>query len=138
MLKDVFLIRSKALSEEEERYPHITLLRNLLNLQYTGKIPKEIRQYINANESVSFHKDLTNLQRIRPIGIGTAIRRIAVTHAMAATKDLTSEYLAPKQYAIGLSSGMGMVTQTIQTHTSRYINNYPNKSPSRAILVLDL
>jgi len=32
MLKDVFLVRSKALSDDEERYPHIALLGNLLNL----------------------------------------------------------------------------------------------------------
>jgi len=116
------LVRSKTLSHSEERYPHITHLGNLLNLLnllYTGNVPKDVRQYINANESVSFHKDLNNLQSIRPIGIGTApIRRIAATHAMSATKDSASEFLCLNQYAICPSSGMDIVTQTIQTHTS--------------------
>ena len=140
LLKDVFLVRSKTLIQSEERYPHITILGDLLHLLYSGNLPKEVRQYINANESVSFHKDTTNLQAIRPIGIGTAIRRIAATHAMAATKDSASEILAPNQYAIGLSSGMDIITQTMQTHTSRFLNNHSNHSPipSRAILILDL
>jgi len=75
-----------------------------------------------------------NLSSIRPIGIGTA------THAMTATKDLALEFLSPNQYAIGLSSDMYMITQTIQTYTSRYITNPTNmqKTLSRAILVLDL
>jgi len=140
LLKDVFLVRSKTPSQVEERYPNIDLLGNLLHLLYTGAIPKEIRQYVSANESVSFHKDPTNPNNIRPIGIGTAIRRIAATHAMSASKDLACEFLSPNQYAIRLSSGMDIITQTMQAHTARYLPTPANSNPapSRAILILDL
>jgi len=154
LLKDTFLVRSKFPSQDEERYPNITILRDLLHLLYEGKVPKEVKQYISANESVSFHKDLTNRNNIWPIGIGTAIRRIAATHAMSASKDMACDFLSPNQYAIGLSSGMDMITQTMQTHVSRYLQNSNHNSsapelnspapspntltPTRAILILDL
>jgi len=140
LLKDVFLVRTKTPAQTDERYPRISVLSQLLNLLYTGAIPKEARDYISSNESVSFHKDIRNPISIRPIGIGTAIRRITATHAMSATKDIAAEFLSPNQYAIGLSSGMDMVSQTIQTHTSRYIEHpiSSNQAPSRAILILDL
>jgi len=64
LLKDVFFVRAKS----------IDLLGDLLQLLYTkGAVPKVIKQYISANESVSFHKVLTNPNNIRPIGIRTAI-----------------------------------------------------------------
>ena len=139
-LKDTFLVRAKTPNQKEERYPNIDLLSTLLNLLYEGKTPKEVRQYISANESVAFHKDPSNLNNIRPIGIGTALRRIAATHAMAATKDMAADFLSPNQFAIGLSSGMDVITQTMQSHASRYLLNPANthSTPSRAILILDL
>ena len=59
---------------------------------------------------------------------------------MSATKDSASEFLSPNQYAIGLSSGMEIVTQTMQTHTSRFIQKPTSdpSPPSRAILILNL
>jgi len=102
LLKNTFLVRSKSPSQDDERYPNIAILSDLLHLLYEGKAPKEIKQYVSANESVSFHKDLTNRNNIRPIGIGTAIRRVAATHAMSASKDIACEFLSPNQYAIGM------------------------------------
>jgi len=139
-LKDIFLVKSKSPTNNEERFPHIELLSSLLSILYTGKLPKEIRDYVSFNESVSFHKDPANLDAIRPIGIGTAIRRIAAAHAMSATKDVAAQYLAPTQFAIGLSSGIDTITHSIQTHVSRYIErpSIQQSPPTRAILILDL
>jgi len=139
-LKDTFLVRTKSAATSEERFPNIDLLGSLLHILYSGNLPKEIRDYINCNESVSFHKDPSNLNAIRPIGIGTAIRRIAAAHTMSATRDKAAEYLAPTQFAIGLSSGMDTITHTIQSHTSRYIERPTTQktTPTRAILILDL
>jgi len=139
-LKDIFLVRSKSPLNNEERFPHIDLLSSLLSLLYMGKIQKEIRDYVSYNESVSFHKDPTNLDAIRPIGIGTAIRRIAAAHAMSATKDEAAQFLSPTQFAIGLSSGIDVITHSIQTHVQRYIERPAQQQspPTRAILILDL
>ena len=140
LLKDIFLVRSKHLNQTDERFPRIGVLTNLLSFLYKGTLPKDIRQYINANESVAFHKDPETLTSIRPIGIGTALRRIAAAHAMTATKDTAAEFLAPHQYAVGLSSGINMITHTMQTLVDSHIESplNHNEPPTRAILVLDL
>jgi len=140
MLKDIFLVRSKHLNQKEERFPRIHVLCTLLSFLYKGTLPKDIRQYLNANESVAFHKDTQNLTSIRPIGIGTALRRIAAAHAMSVTKDVAAEYLSPHQFAVGMSSGIDVITHTIQSHTDTYIETplSQNRAPTRAVLVLDL
>jgi len=60
---------------------------------------------------------------------------------MSVSKDLACEFLSPNQYAIGLSSGMDIITQqTMQAHTTRYLPTPENSNPtpSCAILILDL
>jgi len=127
-LKDIFLVRSKSPLNNKERFPHIDLLSALLSILYTGKLPKEIRDYVSFNESVSFHKDPTNLDAIRPIGIGTAIRRIAAAHAMSATKDVAAQHLSPTQFAIGLSSGIDIITHSIPMSRD-ILNDHPTNKP---------
>ena len=139
-LRDIYLLRHKTPTNKTEKYPQTQTLSALLNQLYSSALPKEIREYVSNNESVSFHKEPDKLHSIRPIGIGTAIRRIAAAHAMAATKDKAAAYLAPTKFAIGLSGGMNMVTQTLQTQTNHHIatptaHNLPH---TRAILTLDL
>jgi len=57
--------------------------------------------------------DPTNLNAIRPIGIGTAIRRIAAARAMSATQDEVAQHIAPSHFAIGLVSRMDVIIHSI-------------------------
>ena len=57
--------------------PYYHLLQQLLELIINNQIPSTIQPLLSSNYSIYLHKDQSNLSKIRPIGIGTALRRIA-------------------------------------------------------------
>ena len=59
---------------------------------------------------------------------------------MTATKDIAAKYLSPTQFAIGITSGIETITQTLKSHVQRYITNplTQNMPPSRVLLILNL
>jgi len=138
-LRDVFLRRSKT-PNDDEKLDNIGTLCTLYDNIFSGNIPKDIKVYLAYNESVSFYKKPPSTIEVRPIGIGVAWRRIASAHAVNMTKDVAAQYLAPSQFAIGLSAGLDFVTHMTQTQVERYISKpiTSRNPPSRALLVLDL
>jgi len=138
-LRDVFLSRAKT-PDDDEKYLHLSTLASIYHLIFTGNVPKDVKRYLSYNESVSFYKKPPSLEDIRPIGIGIAWRRLASAHAVNVTRDSAATYLAPTQFAIGLSSGMDFITHTVETQVQRFITKSPSSTspPSRVLLVLDL
>jgi len=139
-VRDVFLKRSFTPDRKDAQFANIDTLQSLLHCIYTGNVPKDIQPIIAFNESVAFYKDATDTTAIRPIGIGTAWRRIASAHAIMVSKDRIATFLAPSQLAIGLNAGMDIITTTMQVHADRYLSHTatPTNKPSRAILLLDM
>jgi len=138
-LQDVFLRRSKT-PNEEEKLDNIQTLCSLYANIFTGNVPKDIKKYLAYNESVSFYKNPPSTENVRPIGIGVAWGRLSAAHAVNMTKDAAAQFLAPSQFAIGLSAGMDFVTHMTQSQVERYIAKDPSSTtpPSRALLILDL
>jgi len=139
-LKDVFLKKAKTPNTPNNHHHNIKTLLNLLHLIYVGDLPKDIKDLLSYNESVSFYKKEGDPDAIRPIGIGIAWRRIATAHAVMVSKDHIASHLAPSQFAIGYNAGIEIITQTMQLQAERYLPTNPTTTipPPRAILMLDL
>ena len=139
-LKDVFLKKTKTPYTTRKQHNNIQTLIKILELIYVGDVPKNIKDLLSYNESVSFYKKLNDPDAIRPIGIGIAWRRIAASHAMMVSKDHIAAYLSPSQFAIGYNAGIDIITQTMQLQADRYLpkDHQSTTPPPRAILMLDL
>ena len=86
---------------------------------------------------VAFYKDATNLKKIRPIGIGTALRRIAGSVIMTIYQKPIIEYLLPLgQFGITMPGGVQFIIHSVQAQIDKYINK--PSTPTRALLLLDL
>jgi hypothetical protein len=86
---------------------------------------------------MALHKDPTQPQKLRPIGIGSAIRRLLGRHITTALRPQIAAHLLPEQYGIGISGGLDfIVTHLLATleDTELLPPTHPDR---RAIIQLD-
>ena len=131
--------------------PYFGTIKALMQLVVTAQVPPPIQTILASNYFLALHKDLNNLEKLRPIGIGTAIRRVAAKTALVhLTEDIKPILLKGGQYGIQIPGGVDFVAQTTAMAVRRFIdrnqntnnNNQPIEQdpnpPSRALLLLDL
>ena len=146
----------KTTSAPDATRPYFHNIKALIQLVVTGQIPTSVQQILASNYFLALHKDMANLERLRPIGIGTAIRRVAAKAALVhLTDDIRPLLLKGGQYGIQVPGGVDFVAQTTAMAVKQYIeqthdlennttenntteNNQPTTSPSRALVMLDL
>ncbi|MGH7954676.1 MAG: hypothetical protein ACREOZ_01820, partial [Gloeomargaritales cyanobacterium] len=98
--------------------------------------------FFNASRLVPLRKDPDNELKIRPIAIGTALRRLICGHISRVHRPYFAKFLAPYQWGMGIPNGMDFVYHT----TSRLLQKYVTRTkeemrmnpPSRALVQLDL
>jgi hypothetical protein len=77
ILKSYALYRPNPQGDETPNQPYMATFGFILNLILTNKIPPSIAPFITANRFIALHKDPQDESKLRPLGIGTAYRRIA-------------------------------------------------------------
>ena len=120
--------------------PYFSNLMALTQLIVTGQIPITIQTLLAGNYFLALHKDLTNLEKLRPIGIGIALRRLAVKTALVHMTDAVRPILLKGgQYGIQTPGGVDFVAQTTTAAVHKYIHcDNEDNLPSRSLLLLDL
>ena len=117
--------------------PYLKPLTQLLNLLLQGQVPASIQPHLTANYFLALHKDQSNLTKLRPIGIGTALRRVTATAALYLTAPNLARFLPfLGQFGIQTPVGIDLAVQTTISQVSQFIAT-PN-IPTRALLLLDL
>ena len=79
-----------------------------------GNVGPRIAQLIRITYTVALQKDPTNLSKLRPLGIPSAIRRIAAALVMGKYKPEFAKLLLPVNFAVGVSGGIEIITNTIR------------------------
>ena len=119
--------------------PYFHNLKKLFTFLLNNQIPSSIRSYFSSIHFFALHKDMNNLNKLRPIGIGTALRCAAATIALSLTSNDIKPLLTQQgQYGINTSGGVDFTAHLTQQHIDRYITKDNSTPPSRALILLDL
>ena len=116
------------------------LYADFFTLIASGTYGKIERSYNNTIYLVALHKDTANLEKLRPIGVPTAIRRITAALLISKNKSDFTSHLLPFNYALGVHGGINTVVNTFRNGTYKYITQPQQKSkrPTRALISLDI
>jgi hypothetical protein len=124
--------------DKEFVYPNLALFRSFLDILDSALIPDDVIPHFSASYFIALHKDVLDDTKLRPIGIGTHLCHILGTleshHHLA---DFAAS-LWPFQFAIGIPSGMQLLTHSIQNLLFKYLPGSPTTTTSsRALAFID-
>jgi hypothetical protein len=118
-------------------FPYLDTFHNLITHIAHNNLPPAVKPFFSAQYVVALHKDPKNLDKIRPIGIGTALRRITAAILMSQFNTAFAEILTPHgQLGIAISGGLDFICHSTQAQVSQFMPT-PQQS-SRALLSLDI
>lgn len=109
----------------QHQFPYLHSITTLINHFLSNRTPPDIQSTYAAQYVIALHKDQTNLNKIRPIGIGTALRRITAAAAIT----------LHGQLGINVPGGLDFIVHSTQAQIHTYINQ---PQPTRALLTLDI
>jgi hypothetical protein len=105
-----------------------------------GDIPEPFKKFLRQTYLVALEKDPNDKTKLRPLGVSSAIRRIASIVALREYTPVIVEHLLPHNYAIGVNGGVDVVIKSIQLAVDKYIiePEQNDSFPSRALVSLDI
>lgn len=116
-------------------YKGATLLAHILDIWLTASyISTHTKDMLRSNVLILLYKDFANAPaKKRPMGIGTALRRILARHIARTLSHEFATFFLPHQFALGVTAGMDTIV-----HRMLFTNsNFRQGTASRAILQLD-
>ena len=97
-----------------------SLLRQVVNLLITGKVPAAIAPYLAGGNLTALMKLKQIGWDVRPIAVGEVLRRLAGKCACALTKEKATEFFAPFQFGVACPGGTEKIIhrlrQTVEDH----------------------
>jgi len=115
-------------------------LQSLFNLVFQGRVPEVVQCYLTDTYLFCFEKDPDDPTKLRPIGIPSALRRLAGKHINAVFTTRYAMDLLPFNVAIGVPGGMDFAIKSMQLSIEKFIQE-PQRDghlPLRAAVFLDL
>lgn len=105
-----------------------------------GEIPQDTKSILRTTYLVALHKSTTDKRTLRPLGVPSAIRRIAAIAVLQMYKGRFAKYLLPFNYAFGVQGGVDFITTTLRLGIEKFMTKYEatNKTPSRTLISLDI
>ena len=88
------------------QFPICAVLRDVVNLLISGKVPVQVARFLAGGNLVALEKNKPNCPlEIRPIAVGEAIRRLAGKCLCVITKEKAHDFLAPLQLGVTCPAG---------------------------------
>ena len=88
------------------QFPICAVLRDVVNLLISGKVPVQVARFLAGGNLVALEKNKFNCPPdIRPIAVGEAIRRLAGKCLCVITKEKAHDFLAPLQLGVACPAG---------------------------------
>jgi hypothetical protein len=115
-------------------------LAGFFNKVINGDVPSQFQTFIRQTYLVALEKEPDDKTKLRPLGVPSAIRRIAGILILNEYAPTFADYLLPYNYAIGVNGGIDLIIKTIQLATDKYIIDPENNGelPTRALVSLDI
>jgi hypothetical protein len=141
LLKAYALYRPSPQGDENPPRPYIRTFGQVLRLILTNNVPPAIIPFLSANRFIALHKDPDDASKLRPLGIGTAYRRIAGAYVMNKFAPRFSALLVQEgQFGVAIPGGINFLLHTSQAQLFQYIDRplEAGTCPHRALLLLDI
>ena len=117
--------------------PYLDTFTLVLQLILNNQLPTQVAHCFAANYFMALHKDPRDPSKLRPIGMGSAYRRILGKYIMEYFGHQFAAFLLPVgQYGIALRGGLDFILHMTRANIDRYLNK-PN-DPTRVLLLLDI
>ena len=105
-----------------------------------GDVPNEFKHFLRQTYLVALEKDPEDKTKLRPLGVPSAIRRIAGIVVLAEYSSTFAEHLLPFNFAVGVGGGCDVIIKTLQLAVDKYITQREKNGdlPSRSLVSLDI
>ncbi|MGH7954424.1 MAG: reverse transcriptase domain-containing protein, partial [Gloeomargaritales cyanobacterium] len=107
-----------------------------------NKLPSEATSFFTSSRLIALHKSSEDDLKLRPIAIGSALRRLICGHVSRVHCPYFAEVLVPYQWGIGVPNGLDFIYLTtsklVEKYVSRSEEEMKHNPPSRALVQLDL
>lgn len=115
-------------------------LAELFTHVVNGEVPPKVQNILRTTYLVALQKDPEDLSKLRPLGVPSAIRRVAAVLILLTYRSHFAKALLPFNYAIGINGGIDVITTTVRLGVDKYIRQpeLKGKMPSRALVSLDI
>jgi hypothetical protein len=140
-LKSYALFAPTPQADEDPSPIYFSTFAKIIGLILSNAIPPVIARLLRSNRFIAFHKDPNDLTKLRPIGIGTAYRRIVGALITATFSADFATFLLPQgQMGIAVHGGIDFLIHSAQTQLDHYIQQplANGQHPHRALLLLDI
>jgi hypothetical protein len=136
-----YALHTRNVASPTPSQPYLATMTAILRLVIHNQVPPPVTQHLRACRFLALHKDPDDLNKLRPIGIGSAYRRLASTVLVSLYNPLFAALFTQHgQMAVAVSGGIDFLTHLAQAdldhHILAPISN--GSHPSRAALALDL
>jgi hypothetical protein len=124
--------------------PCIDNFTSLVQLTLDGNTPKQCQSAFSCTYFLALHKDPNNLDhkdpnnldKVRPLGIGSALRRLCAAYATTVLGADAAEHLLEQgQFGIGIPSGLDFIIHSTMADVQRHLDP---TAPTRAMLLIDI
>ena len=116
--------------------PYLQRFGQVLSLILNNTIPPAIKPLLAASHFMALHKDPDDPTKLRPISMGSALRRISGKYIMTLHSETFARILLPQgQFGIAIKGGLQFIVDSIRTLIHRYISTL---NPTRILLLLDI
>ena len=132
--------RCRGQQSKKKLHPFASTLAKFFTHVANGDYPKEVKAVFRTTYLVALQKDPSDLKKLRPLGIPSAIRRIAANAIANEMKAEFASYNLPFNYAVGIHGGIDFITTTLRLGVEKYISNLTDVGllPTRALVSLDI
>ena len=132
-----YALHARRLPNGTFTFPYFETTRRLLHLIINATIPTDIHSAFTANYFMALHKDIQQPAKLRPIGIGTALRRLTGAALMHQHRTTLAAYFLPQgQFGVGIKGGIDILLHATSNDVHNLITTPAN--PQHVLLSLDI
>ena len=133
-LKDFALYQPDKSSPDH--YPHFSAVATVAQLILNAKISTQAHPFLASNWFMALHKDPANPSKLRPIGMGSAWRRLLGRYLISVfTPEIAKLFLRYGQLGIAIKGSIEIIVHATKLQLEKYLS--PGVE-TRALPLLDL
>jgi hypothetical protein len=141
---DIWRDLGTSYDSENNTYPFLPTLTKFIDIVLSGELPETIKTPFRSLYFFALHKDPNKPEKLRPIGVPGALRRIVASHVARTYSNKFAKHLLPYNFAVGVEGGMDFIIHSTIVQIDRHVRRAPQSLengtnlPTRAFVSFDL